>query len=161
MQPAFAGRILRGAKEMGIHTAIDTSGFLGRAASDEMLQDVDLVLLDVKSGNPDTYLRTDRAATPANHRLWRPPRGKGIEIWIRFVLVPGWTDDPDNIRKVADIVTRWGSVSRVEVLPFHQMGRDKWISLGMEYKLDDVKPPSMEATEAARDIFREYGLTVH
>ena len=161
MQPAFAGHILRGAKEMGIHTAIDTSGFLGRAASDEMLQDVDLVLLDVKSGNPDTYLElTGRQLQPTidfGDRLAE----KGIEIWIRFVLVPGWTDDPDNIRKVADIVTRWGSVSRVEVLPFHQMGRDKWISLGMEYKLDDVRPPSMEATEAARDIFREYGLTVH
>ena len=57
MQPAFAARILRGAKELGIHTAIDTSGFLGAAATDAMLEDVDLVLLDVKSGDPDTYRR--------------------------------------------------------------------------------------------------------
>ena len=160
MQPTFAARILRGAKEMGIHTALDTSGFLGRAASDEMLKDVDLVLLDVKSGDPDTYLAlTGRQLQPTidfGDRL----AGKGIEIWIRFVLVPGWTDDPQNIRKVGEIISRWGSVTRVEVLPFHQMGRDKWASLGMEYKLEDVKPPSMEAVEDARAIFREFGLTV-
>lgn len=160
MQPAFAGRILRGAKEMGIHTALDTSGFLGRAASDTMLDDVDLVLLDIKSGNPDTYLElTGRQLQPTidfGDRL----NAKGIEIWIRFVLVPGWTDDPENIRKAAEIAARWKSVSRVEVLPFHQMGRDKWASLGMDYKLQDVKPPSMEDVDRARNIFREFGLHV-
>ena len=160
MQPAFAARILRGAKEMGIHTALDTSGFLGVAATDEMLDDVDLVLLDVKSGLEDTYRAvTTRDLQPTidfGDRL----AAKGIEIWARFVLVPGLTDDPANIDAVADIIGRWPTVSRVEVLPFHQMGLDKWQSLGLDYQLGDVNPPTPEQVEAVRDTFRQRGFTV-
>ncbi len=161
MQPAFALKILKGAKAMGVHTAIDTSGFLGRHASDEMLDNVDLVLLDIKSGDPETYKEvTGRELQPTidfGDRLAE----RGIEMWVRFVLVPGLTDDPENIRLAAEIASRWASVSRVEVLPFHQMGRDKWASLGMPYKLEDTKPPTMEQVEQAREIFRGYGFTVY
>lgn len=161
MQPAFALKILKGAKAMGVHTAIDTSGFLGRHASDEMLDNVDLVLLDIKSGDPETYKEvTGRELQPTidfGDRLAE----RGIEMWVRFVLVPGLTDDPENIRLAAEIAARWASVSRVEVLPFHQMGRDKWASLGMPYTLEDTKPPTMEQVEQAREIFRSYGFTVY
>ena len=81
-------------------------------------------------------------------------------MWIRFVAVPGWTDDPDNVSRVADIVAPWKNVQRLEVLPFHQMARDKWEDLGMEYLLEDVEPPSKEAVEAVRAIFRSRGITV-
>ncbi|WP_237188572.1 pyruvate formate-lyase-activating protein [Rothia nasimurium] len=162
MQRAFAENILISAKSLGIHTCIDTSGFLGAHASDEFLDNVDLVLLDVKSGSEEVYQSlTGRALQPTidfGDRL----SALGKKIWIRFVLVPGYTDSPDNIEKVADIVCRWRNVvERVEVLPFHQMGTDKWESLGYDYKLKDVHPPSKEATEAARDIFRARGLTVY
>ena len=162
MQRPFAENILMSAKSLGIHTCIDTSGFLG-AHADEVykLEADDLVLLDVKSGSEKVYRElTGRALQPTidfGDRL----SALGKKIWIRFVLVPGYTDDPDNIEKVADIVCRWRNVvERVEVLPFHQMGTDKWESLGYDYKLKDVHPPSKEATEAARDIFRARGLTV-
>lgn len=162
MQPAFAGRLLEGAKKMGIHTCIDTSGFLGANASDEMLDNVDLVLLDVKSGDEETYKRvTGRQLAPTiafGDRL----AAKGIEIWARFVLVPGLTDDPENIEKVAQIIERWRNVvSRVEVLPFHQMGTDKWDALGLNYTLRDVPPPSPELVESTREVFRSHGFTVH
>lgn len=161
MQPAFAARLLRGAKEMGIHTALDTSGFLGAAATDDMLADTDLVLLDVKSGIPETYQKvTGRALQPTidfGDRLSE----RGIEIWVRFVLVPGLTDAPENIDAVARIASRWGSLSRLEVLPFHQMGRDKWAALHMDYALADAVPPSVEQVDEVRDRFRSFGLTVH
>ena len=161
MQRPFAENILMSAKSLGIHTCIDTSGFLGTQASDDFLDYVDLVLLDVKSGSEEVYRQlTGRALQPTidfGDRL----SALGKKIWIRFVLVPGYTDDPENIEKVADIVCRWRNVvERVEVLPFHQMGSDKWESLGYDYKLKEVHPPSKEATEAARDIFRARGLTV-
>ncbi|ORC15539.1 pyruvate formate-lyase 1-activating enzyme [Rothia nasimurium] len=161
MQRPFAENILMSAKSLGIHTCIDTSGFLGAQASDEFLDNVDLVLLDVKSGSEEVYRQlTGRALQPTidfGDRL----SALGKKIWIRFVLVPGYTDAPENIEKVADIVCRWRKViERVEVLPFHQMGTDKWESLGYDYKLKGVHPPSKEATEAARDIFRARGLTV-
>ncbi|MDO4887410.1 MAG: pyruvate formate-lyase-activating protein [Actinomycetaceae bacterium] len=161
MQSAFAGRLLKGAKDMGIHTCIDTSGFLGAHVSEEMLGNIDLVLLDVKSGIPETYKKvTGRELAPTvafGDRLAEA----GTEVWIRFVLVPGLTDEPENIEAVADIVERWPNVSRVEVLPFHQMGADKWKKLGLHYELEQTKPPSRERTEAARDIFRARGLTVY
>ena len=162
MQRPFAENILMSAKSLGIHTCIDTSGFLGAHASDEFLDNVDLVLLDVKSGSEKVYRElTGRALQPTidfGDRL----SALGKKIWIRFVLVPGYTDDPDNIEKVADIVCCWRNVvERVEVLPFHQMGTDKWESLGYDYKLKDVHPPSKGAAEAARDIFRARGLTVY
>ena len=162
MQPAFAARLLAGAKAMGIHTCIDTSGYLGRNATDEMLDNVDLVLLDVKSGDEETYKKvTGRELAPTiafGARL----AAKGIEIWARFVLVPGLTDSPENVENVARIIERWGSVvSRVEVLPFHQMGTDKWDALKLEYKLRDTRPPEPELVESTRAIFRSHGFTVH
>ncbi|WP_431603551.1 pyruvate formate-lyase-activating protein [Bowdeniella massiliensis] len=161
MQPAFLARMLAGCKALGVHTAIDTSGFLGANASDEMLDNLDLVLLDFKSGIPETYRSVtgrDLAPTIAfGTRL----NELAIPMWIRFVLVPGLTDDPNNIQRVADTVATWGAVHRVEVLPFHQMGRDKWASLGLDYQLGDVEPPSAEETAAARDVFAARGLTVY
>lgn len=162
MQPAFAARILRGAKEMGIHTCLDTSGYLGANCTDEMLDDVDLVLLDVKSGDEETYKRvTGRELSPTitfGDRL----AAKGIEIWVRFVLVPGLTDEPGNVENVARVAERWrSSVTRVEVLPFHQMGTDKWDALGLDYKLRETRPPEPELVESTRAIFRAHGFTVH
>ena len=168
MQPAFAARILRGAKELGIHTALDTSGFLGAAATDTLLDDVDLVLLDVKSGDPDTYRRvTGRELEPTlafGRRLAEMPHGP--EVWIRFVLVPGLTDEVQNVERVADYAASLnqimpGTVTRVEVLPFHQMGRDKWAALGRDYALADTEPPTPELTDRVRAQFRAHGLTTY
>jgi pyruvate formate lyase activating enzyme len=161
MQPAFLARILRGAKEMGIHTAVDTSGFLGAHCSDEMLDDIDLVLLDVKSGIPETYKRVTGRELAPTLDFGRRLAERGVEIWIRFVLVPGLTDAPENVEAVAEYVATLSSVSRVEVLPFHQMGRDKWETLGMRYELKDTAPPSPELVARVRDQFRGHGLTVY
>lgn len=160
-QPQFAARLLRETKRMGIHTTIDTSGFLGRNVTDEMLEDIDLVLLDVKSGNEETYNKvTGRTLAPTiefGDRL----AANGTEIWGRFVLVPGLTDAYENVEQVAGIMARWSSLSRVEVLPFHQMGADKWEALDRTYELADTKPPSLELLERARNQFRSRGLTVY
>ena len=86
---------------------------------------------------------------------------KGVEVWLRFVLVPGLTDDPENVEKVAEYAATLPNVSRVEVLPFHQMGKDKWDSLGLDYQLGDAMPPSNDEVEAVRARFRKRGLTVY
>lgn len=160
MQPAFVARILRGAKELGVHTAIDTSGYLGAHCSDEMLADIDLVLLDVKSGIPETYKKTTGRELQPTLDFGRRVADSGTEIWIRFVLVPGLTDAEENVEAVAEYVSTLSTVSRVEVLPFHQMGQDKWTALGMDYQLADTRAPSPELVERVRDQFRSHGLTV-
>ncbi|MFT4108899.1 MAG: pyruvate formate-lyase-activating protein [Propionicimonas sp.] len=160
-QPAFARRVLRGAKELGVHTAIDTSGFLGGNADDALLADVDLVLLDVKAGDETTYRRVTGRALEPTLRFGRRLAGLGIEIWIRYVLVPGLTDNPATIAPVADYAASLPTVSRVEVLPFHQLGRDKWTRLGLDYALAGTQPPPAELVESTRSIFRDRGLTTY
>lgn len=161
-QIAFTRRLLKAVHEAGVHTCVDTSGFLGARLSDEDLENIDLVLLDVKSGDEETYQHvTGRALQPTidfGDRL----HALGKAVWVRFVLVPGLTDDPDNIRNVAKIVSRWkGNVERVEVLPFHNMGADKWKELGIKYTLEDTSPPTPESLEFARSVFREEGFQVY
>ena len=160
-QPAFAARVLRGAKEMGVHTALGTSGFLGRHATDELLADVDLVLLDVKAGDEATYRRVTGRSLAPTLEFGRRLSGLGIETWIRFVLVPGLTDDPATIAPIAEYAASLPAVGRVEVLPFHQMGRQKWAEAGLEYSLADTRAPSPEMVEEARALFRGRGLVVY
>jgi len=160
-QPAFVAKVLRGAKEMGVHTALDTSGHLGAAATDEMLDDLDLVLLDVKSGLPETYTRTTGRELAPTLDFGRRLAARGVTMWVRFVLVPGLTDAWDNVEAVADYVATLPTVARVEVLPFHQMGRDKWESLGMAYELEDTRPPSPELVDRVCGQFRARGVETH
>ena len=163
MQPEFVRRIFHGAKEMGVHTCLDTSGFLGVNCDDDILDHLDLCLLDVKSGLPDTYKRVTSGDLQPTIDFGDRLAARGTtRVWIRFVLVPGLTDDWDNIHAIGEIISKWKNViDRVEVLPFHQMGRDKWHSLGLEYQLEDAKAPTPEATEDVRKYFRSLGFQVH
>lgn len=162
-QIAFTRRVLKEVHDAGIHTTIDTSGYLGARLTDEDLENIDLVLLDVKSGDEETYHRVSggRELQPTidfGNRL----NAIGKPVWIRSVLVPGVSDAPENINNVADIVAQWkDNVERVEVLPFHNMGADKWHELGLNYELEDTKPPTPESVEFAKETFRSRGLTVY
>jgi len=160
-QSRFTKAILEGCKEMGLHTALDTSGFLGKLATPRLLAATDLVLLDIKSFDPLIYKRvTGREVEPT---LQFARRLASIEkpLWIRFVLVPGLTDAPHNVRGIAEFVSRLPSVKRVDILPFHKMGEFKWQQLGRSYQLGDTQPPSEEQIESAREEFRKRGLNVH
>lgn len=161
MQPRFVANLLKGAKELGVNTCLDTSGFLGRNVTEEMLDNLDLCLLDVKAGIPELYKEVTTGDLQPTLDFGDRLAARGTETWIRFVLVPGLTDSEENVEAVASIVEKWPNVSRVEVLPFHQMGRDKWHALGYEYKLEDTQPPDRELIERTREIFRAHGLTVY
>ncbi|SER51016.1 pyruvate formate-lyase-activating protein [Corynebacterium cystitidis] len=162
-QIAFTRRVLKEVHDAGVHTAIDTSGYLGARLSDDDLANVDLVLLDLKSGDEATYSKVTggRQLQPTldfGNRL----NALGKKIWVRFVLVPGLTDEPTNVEKIADIAAQWkNSVERVEVLPFHNMGADKWEHLGMDYELKDAVAPTAESVERTREVFRSRGLTTY
>jgi pyruvate formate lyase activating enzyme len=158
MQHKFVVQLFSAAKGMGIHTALDTNGFLGSRLSDDDLQRTDLVLLDIKAWGNDLHRRLvgfdcwpvlDFARRLA--RLQRP-------AWIRYVLVPGLTDRGEDIARVAEFCAGLGNVQRVDVLPFHQMGAFKWKQLGLDYTLEGVAPPSAEQVDNACTIFRAVGL---
>jgi pyruvate formate lyase activating enzyme len=161
LQQEFVTRIFRHCKQLGLHTCLDTSGRLGDRFTDEKLMDIDLHLLDIKSGDPDTFKKvTNQPLQPTLDFARRLATLKRL-MWIRFVLVPGFTDDHDNVERVADFCAGLESVERVEILRFHQMGHDKWRKLGLEYALVNVAPPGVELTERVRSQFRSHGLTVY
>ncbi|WP_293775362.1 pyruvate formate-lyase-activating protein [uncultured Corynebacterium sp.] len=161
-QIAFARRVLKEVHDAGIHTTIDTSGYLGARLRDEDLDNIDLVLLDVKSGDEETYKKVTRRELQPTIDFGDRLNAIGKPVWIRFVVVPGLTDGPENVANVAKIVSRWKSnVERIEVLPFHNMGADKWHELGYPYTLEDTKPPKPEDVEEIREVFRKEGFVVY
>jgi len=160
-QLAFTRRVLAEVHAAGIHTAIDTSGFLGARLSDEDLENIDLVLLDVKAGDEATYREVTGQSLQPTIDFGDRLAALGKPVWVRFVLVPGLTDDPANIERVADIVARWPNVERVEVLPFHNMGADKWRALGLRYNLGSTKPPTSRSLRETRQVFRDRGIVTY
>jgi pyruvate formate lyase activating enzyme len=161
MQHRFAVKILGAARGMGIHTALDTNGYYGDRLSDAELDVADLVLLDLKGWDPERHSRLTGMEVGPTLAFARRLAALRRPVWVRFVLVPGFSDDPDEVAKIAEFAGKLGNVERVDVLPFHQMGRFKWKSLGLKYELDDVQPPSAEAVERACAVFRGAGLLAH
>lgn len=161
LQIKFTGEIFRRAKhDFGLHTCLDTSGFLGDRASEDYLDDVDLVLLDIKSGDPATFRLVTSVDIGNTLRFARRLSDRGNHMWIRFVLVPGLTDAAENVDAIADFVATLKEVDRVEVLPFHQFGVPKWEELGVPYQLGDVRPPEPELVARVEGQFRSRGLNV-
>jgi len=157
VQLAFTKRILAGAKEMGLHTAIETSGFLGDRVDDSYLRVLDLVLLDIKSSDPDTYKTvTGRDLAPTLRFAERLAK-LNKPVWVRFTLVPGLTDDPANVEGIAKFVAPMKNVEWVEVQPFHKMGEFKWKAMNLEYKHANTPPPTPELVNRVIEQFRAAG----
>jgi pyruvate formate lyase activating enzyme len=159
LQHRFAVRLFEAVKNMGVHTAIETNGFYGRNLSDDELRSIDLVILDMKAFTRAQHelvtggMHNEEVLELCNRLslLKRP-------MWLRYVLVPGLTDIPEEMEALAEFGASLGVVEHVEILPFHQMGRYKWERLGLDYKLAATDPPTRESVARAVAIFRDAGL---
>ena len=161
MQHRFVMKLLTAAHKMGVHAALDTNGYYGERLTDEDLDTIDLVLLDIKAWDPARHrdlTGMDNAPTLA---FARRLAARKRPVWLRFVLVPGLTDDAENVEPIAAFAGGLGNVQRVDVLPFHQMGKYKWHQLGIPYTLEDVAPPTAESVERTCAAFRSAGLTAY
>lgn len=161
MQHRFAAKLFKAAKGLGIHTALDTNGYYGDRLTDADLDTIDLVLLDMKAWNPELHHRVTGMAVWPTVEFARRLAFRQQPVWLRYVFVPGLTDDYEDIAKIAEFAASLGNVERVDVLPFHQMGEYKWKHLGMTYTLKGVEPPSIEAIDRALAVFRASGLKAH
>jgi pyruvate formate lyase activating enzyme len=157
MQDRFAVKLLTAAKGMGIHTALDTNGGLGARLSNTDLEHIDLVLRPqmLESRTPS---QANRHGKWASAGFARRLAARKTPIWLRYVLVPGLTDDAGDIAQLAEFSAALGNIQRVDVLPFHQMGRFKWKELKLNYTLEDVQLPSIEVVERVCAQFRGVGL---
>ena len=158
MQHKFALKLLRAARAMGVHTALDTNGFLGDRVSDDDFEAFDLVLLDIKSWDPERHRRLTGMDVAPTLAFARRLAARRRPIWLRYVLVPGLTDHMDDIERIAAFSAELGTVERVDVLPFHQMGKYKWERLGIPYSLADTQPPNQALVDKVCGVFRAVGL---
>jgi len=158
-QHRFAAKLFRAAKAMDLHTAIESNGYNGHRLSDAELADIDLVILDMKAFSAEQHARV--TGIEHNDPVLAFARRLGElkrPMWVRYVLVPGLTDVADEMRQLSAFVASLGVVERVEVLPFHQLGRFKWEKLGLDYSLVATAPPSAEMVSQAIATFRTAGL---
>jgi pyruvate formate lyase activating enzyme len=160
VQRAFTGRILAAAKKMGLSTAIETSGYLGAQLDDAYLDNLDLVLLDIKSGDPEIYRKATGRDLAPTLRFAERLSAMNKPVWVRFTLVPGLTDGIENVDALARFVAPMTNVEWVEVQPFHQMGLFKWKAMGLEYKLLDTPTPSRDLIDRVIGQFRTAGCQV-
>ena len=161
LQSEFVTEFFGECKAGGLTTALDTSGHLGVRADDTLLGVTDLVLLDIKSFDPGTYQRLTGKEVQPTLDFARRLADRGTAMWIRFVLVPGVTDDPDNVSRLADFIAGLGpAVERVEILPFHRLGAHKYEALRMRFPLEDTPTPDAELIERTRSQFAERQLPV-
>jgi len=161
MQHRFAVKLLTAAKTMGVHTALDTNGYYGDRLSDNDLKLIDLVLLDLKGFDAERHKKLTGMEPGATHGFARRLAEQKRPVWVRFVLVPGLTDDWDDVARIAEFAASLGNVQRVDVLPFHQMGRFKWKKLQIPYTLEMADPPTMELVERTCKVFQAAGLTAY
>jgi pyruvate formate lyase activating enzyme len=161
-QHRFAVKLFHAAKELEIHTAMESNGFNGARLSDKELGDIDLVILDMKGFTSAQHQKV--CGQQDNEQVLSFARRLAAlkrPMWVRYVLVPGLTDVREEMEALADFAAGLGVVERVEILPFHQMGRYKWENLKLDYTLDETQPPTPSSVSEAIGIFRAQGLEAH
>lgn len=158
LQADFILELFKMCKAENIHTCIDTSGFILNNKVKEVLEYTDLVLLDIKHINAEKYKSLTSAALAPTLKFLDYLEEIKKPTWLRYVLTPDLTDDEKDLHTWAEHVAHYKIVERVDILPFHQMGRQKWEQIGKGYPLKDLRTPTPEEIKKATEIFSSYGL---
>lgn len=144
------------AQARGIHTALDTNGAFLDDDTKKLLDVTNLVLLDVKHINPAIHQQLTKASNTTTLAFAEYCREHHIPMWLRYVLVPGYTDQPEFLEEWAKRFEQYENVERVEILPYHTFGAYKYEHMGLKYGLEGVKPPTNEEVQIAKNIFEEH-----
>ncbi|MGE4283668.1 MAG: pyruvate formate-lyase-activating protein [Clostridia bacterium] len=152
LQAQFVTELFKRCKEEGIHTALDTSGFVDIEKVEELLQYTDLVLLDIKQAINEKHKVLTGVGNEKIQAFARHLSEKSIPVWIRYVLLPGYTDGEDDLSLAADFIGLLHNVEKIEVLPYHSMGEYKWENLDQKYALHGVESPGTEQVENAKTV---------
>lgn len=155
MQPDFLIELFEKAKEKGIHTCLDTSGIAYRPDNaafvekmDCLMKVTDLVMLDIKHIDPEKHLELAKQPNDGILAFAKYISDKGVDLWIRHVVVPGYTDEEKYLYRLGYFIGQLQTLRALDVLPYHTMGEVKYQNLGLEYRLKGVPP--MDAKEAVR-----------
>ena len=158
LQADFIYELFGKCKEAAIHTAVDTSGYLLTQRIKDVLERTDLVLLDVKHIDPEKYKKLTGKPLQPTLDFLRYLDEINKPVWIRYVLIPGYTDDEADIKAWCEEMIKHPIIERIDLLPSHQMGQHKWEQMGFKYKLKDVCPPSEDEIRVVEEMIRSYNL---
>ncbi len=160
LQAEFLLEVSKHLKQHGITIALDTSGYIWNESVRELLEFTDVVLLDIKNYDQTVYEDITGVSLTPTLQLLDYLRENQINTWIRYVLVPGLSDNMEAIRRLSKHLELYPNVTRIELLGFHKMGEYKWKELGHEYALKDTKEPSVKLLREVKEIFESSGKTV-
>ncbi|WP_221628010.1 pyruvate formate-lyase-activating protein [Teredinibacter franksiae] len=165
LQAEFVTMLFKKLKKLGFHTCLDTNGYVSNhlygEKLDELLKYTDLVLLDLKHIDRRKHEELVGVSNDKPRNFARYLSDIGHPAWIRHVLVPGYTDEEEDLRALAQFLAPMKNIQKVEILPYHRMGKDKWEEMGFEYPLGDLEPPPREQVSGIVEMFKqEYGLNV-
>lgn len=164
LQMPFLIELFKECKKKGIHTTIDSSGGCYSTAPffqeqlDELLQYTDLILLDLKHINRKKHIHLTGMANDHILQFAKHLSDKQIPVWIRHVLVPTISDLDEDLHELADFIATLQNVKKIEILPYHKLGVYKWETLGLEYPLADIEPPSEERIQNAYQILSKQAV---
>lgn len=142
--------------EEGINTVLDSNGRLIDQQAKDLLDVTDLLLLDVKHFNNDWHKKLTGLSNTCTLKVAEYRESTGKPMWLRYVLVPGWSDQEEHLHELGNHFKEYQSIERIEILPYHQLGVHKWEALGMNYKLKEVEPPNSEKLERTASILQNY-----
>lgn len=154
MQPDFLIETLKLCKEQGIHTAIDTAGY-GVGKYDEILKYTDLVLLDIKHVDDSGYKSLVGQSKKGFDEFLQAVQKANTKLWIRHVVVPGITDSEEHIKKLASIIKSIKNIEKVELLPYHTLGVEKYNKMAIEYKLSHIDSMNKEELDKLYKILNK------
>ena len=153
LQAEFITELFKELKELNIHTAIDTAGSIPIDNTiKELLKYTDLVLLDIKHINNDKCIELTGHPNINNLNFARYLSNINKKMWIRQVIVPGYTDDKYDLYELRKFIDSLNNVEKIELLPYHNMGKYKWDNLGVKYSLENVPSPTPEEIEKIKNI---------
>ncbi|HQM96920.1 MAG TPA: pyruvate formate-lyase-activating protein [Clostridia bacterium] len=161
MQIEFVLDIIKRCKENGIHTAIDTSGCISVTRSKAVIDEVDLVLLDIKSLDNEQAIKLTGSSNVNTLATLDYCEKINKNVWVRHVLLPGWTMDMKRLNDLADYLKPYKCIEMVELLPFHKMGEYKWKELGLDYTLSKTAEPARKDIEMVKQIFINKGFSLN
>lgn len=164
LQREFVGQLFKACKEEGIHTTLDTNGFVKQYDEDlnELLSYTDLVMLDLKQMDDKAHVELTKTPNRYSLDFARYLAVHDKPMWIRLVVVPGHTDSVENADKMGRFIAKelGNKVEKVELLPYHTMGAHKWEHFGGDYELIDVKSPTAASMEQLKNVIASHGVNV-
>jgi pyruvate formate lyase activating enzyme len=156
LQPQFVAELFKQCKKAGIHTALDTSGCTGIDKLFPVLDWTDLVILDLKHANSEKHRQLTGQTNTKNIELADYLNLNKIRFWLRYVIVPGYTDGEKDLEQLGIILARLESLERLELIPYHRLGLHKWEALGIPNQLTSVLPPSAQQIERVKEFLRPF-----